>query len=70
MGPVLRMFNHCFKRQCYKIKNNLQMRTILNARMERVGGSAIPVTMAIASLTGVKGVSETPKSNPLTHVQR
>lgn len=46
------------------------MRTILNARMERVGGSAIPVTMAIASLTGVKGVSETPKSNPLTHVQR
>lgn len=46
------------------------MRTILNARMERVGGSAIPVTMAIASLTGVKRVSETPKSNPLTHVQR
>ena len=33
-----------------------------NARMERVGGSAIPVTMANASQTGVKGiVSETLK---------
>ena len=32
------------------------------ARMERVGGSAIPVTMANASQTGVKGiVSETLK---------
>ena len=31
-------------------------------RMERVGGSAIPVTMANASQTGVKGiVSETLK---------
>ena len=34
----------------------------VNARMERVGGSAIPVTMANASQTGVKGiVSETLK---------
>lgn len=46
------------------------MKKFINTRIERVGGSAIPVTMAIASLTGVKGVSETPKSNPLTHVQR
>ena len=56
MGPVLRMFNHCFMRQCYKIKNNLQMSTILNARIERVGGSAIPEIIANASQTGVKGI--------------
>ena len=35
-----------------------------NARVERVGGSAIPVTMANASQIGVKGiVSETTKIN-------
>lgn len=34
----------------------------VDARMERVGGSAIPVTMANASQTGAKGiVSETLK---------
>ena len=28
----------------------------VNARMERVGGSAIPATIANASQTGVKGI--------------
>ena len=32
------------------------MSTILNARIERVGGSAIPATIANASQTGVKGI--------------
>ena len=32
------------------------MSTILNARIERVGGSAIPEIIANASQTGVKGI--------------
>ena len=45
------------------------MKKIINTRIERVSGLFIP-TIQIASLTGVKVVSETHKSNPLTHVQR
>ena len=33
------------------------MININQARLERAGGSAIPVTMAIASQTGVKGIA-------------
>lgn len=40
-----------------------------NARVERVGGSAIPVTMANASQIGVKGiVSETLKETIIKYV--
>ena len=40
-----------------------------NARVDRVGGSAIPVTMANASQIGVKGiVSETLKETIIKYV--